>query len=71
MLCFLCFVAISAIYLVIGGFRTVVATNRWQLFIGYTAFNVFLGFLIFQVPDLIWEVRITLRRSCCCSPFHY
>lgn len=57
MLCFLCFVAISAIYLVIGGFRTVVATNRWQLFIGYTAFNVFLGFLIFQVPGFNTGVR--------------
>ncbi|QWG24311.1 hypothetical protein KMZ93_05160 [Bradyrhizobium sediminis] len=51
MLCFLGFVLISATYLVIGGFRTVVITNKWQLAVGYTAFNALVGLLLLLLQE--------------------
>jgi Na+/pantothenate symporter len=57
LLVFLLFVVVSAIYLTIGGFRTVAQTNKWQLFVGYTAFNAFLALLIYNLNAVPSDVR--------------
>ncbi len=61
-LLFLCFIAMSAVYILRGGFRAIVRTDNWQLAVGYVSVAIVTAALLFHVAasDQFWQAVILL-----------